>query len=918
MMEQSVSYKMLKILTGFVLLVAIAGVSAGSKAYSENDSKPAPDEMTWIIQWKEEPPEQFRQDSEIRTYYPDSKVTVARPKQSLDEEEWISRWKEHMLVLSFQLNQRVKAAKAPNDPLIYNQKYLQQIGAESAWNITTNYDAIIAVVDTGVDRNHPDLSDRLLPGFNLVNPGTPPDDDNGHGTNVAGVLAALANNDKGTAGLLWNARIMPIKALESDGNGDEDKLGEGIRYAMQNGAKIVVLSLGLNKYSAYMENIVKEAEEQGVLLVAASGNEGNAVKYPAAYDTVLAVGGVAPDNKPERMSNNGPELDIVAPWVVFTTSLGGGYDYQDGTSMAAPQAAAVAALAWSVHSGMEPWEIRNLLRQTAQDLGSKGWDKQSGYGLLRADRALRETPKRDLYEPNDHQAVAQPISSNKSVMAFAESGEEDWYYWDAPYDGSASYKLTGSDAQLQLTHVSEATRADKLLGTEVYSPVGAMVDVKKGRHYVKVSRTSRTGGSRYGLHVDYSIYPDAFEDNDRQYKAYMLPARSQMLTGTFDHYQDQDWYSIQIEQTGSLKLKLTPDTARIDPVLSFFRRGEREVTIDHNGDSQSEAYEWNVKPGLYYIKAANVSSYAYPVTGEYMLDLHLATQYEDPYEPNDKSYQATVLNFGDSYFGVIDPSQDTDWYRIRLDGESLLHLELSLVPEPDGIQIQLMDAGLRLRTLSNIHQEANLWTAESKQPAGTYYVKVSSSSGQRQQLYGLRVHANRMVEGYSDIYAHWAEPQMVKLVQSGFVNGYGGYELRPDRPVTRAEAAVLLDRILGLSAAAPPEFEDISADHWAYPAVARLSRSGIVNGYSRTAFAPDRNISRMEMMTMLANATGKKGTSGGGAPFYDVTVNYWGTPILRQLKAEGWAEGYEDGSFRPERLASRAEFMAITVKMLGL
>lgn len=917
----TVSYTMLRLFTGLVLLAAIAGVTAaGSRAHTGSGEpvKPSDEDKTWIVQWKEEPPERFRLESEITSYYPSSRVTVAKPAAGSDPEEWCLRWKEDPRVDSFQPNQKVKAAKMPNDPLVYNQRYLQQIGAELAWDVSVNFDGVIAIVDTGVDRSHPDLADRLVPGINLVKPGTPPDDDNGHGTNVAGVIAAAAHNDAGTAGLVWNARIMPIKALESDGNGDEDKLGEGIRYAVQNGARIVVLSLGLNKFSAYMENVVKEAEEQGVLLVAASGNEGNAVKYPAAYDTVLAIGGATADNKPEKMSNYGPELDLVAPWVVFTTSLGGGYDYQDGTSMAAPQAAAVAALAWNVHPGMSPGEIRNLLRQTAQDLGSPGWDKQTGYGLLRADRAVRTVPKKDIYEPNDHQALAQPISSNKSIMAFLEPADEDWFYWDAPYDGSAHYRVTGSDTQIQLTHIPEATRTDLVLGPEIYTPSGADVSVKKGRHYVKVSPVGRTAGSRYVLHVDYAIYADAFEDNDRQYKAYMLPPRSQMLTGTFDHYQDQDWYSLSVDQSGTLKLKVTPDTARMDPVITFFRRGEREVVIDHKGDGQAESFEWNVKPGQYFIKVANVSSYPYPVVGEYTLDLHLATQYEDPYEPNDKSYQATVLNFGDSYFGVIDPAQDVDWYRIRLDGDSLLHLELTLVPEPEGIRVQLVDAGIRERELTNIRQEANLWTAESRQPAGTYYVKVTSASGSRQQLYGLRVHANRMVEGYADIYGHWAEPQMVKLIKSGFINGYGNYEMRPERPVTRAEAAAILDRILGLPPAGRSGFEDVTDDHWAYGAITRLSRSGIVNGYSHTVFAPDRNISRMEMMTMLANATGKKGYAGTAAPFRDVTPGYWGAPVLRQLKAEGWAEGYEDGSFLPERLASRAEFMAITVRMLGL
>ena len=153
---------------------------------------------------------------------------------------------------------------------------------------------MVAVVDTGVDLGHPDLVGNLVDGVNLLQPSKKPNDDNGHGTNVAGFIAAVINNDKGIAGIAPNAKIMPIKALEADGTGGEAKLGEGIKYAVDHGAKIVVLSLGLNKYSDYLAGIVQYAEDHNVLLVAAVGNESTSVKYPAAYPTVLAVGGVSP------------------------------------------------------------------------------------------------------------------------------------------------------------------------------------------------------------------------------------------------------------------------------------------------------------------------------------------------------------------------------------------------------------------------------------------------------------------------------------------------------------------------------------------------------------------------------------------------------------------------------------------------
>lgn len=912
-MERSIRYKGL--LIGLIIALLTSGavsyepVMASHGAYAAIEDT----EGSWIIQWNAEPPEDFWAHSQVSSYYEASGVTVARPQQGIALNEWVRQWSQCSLVDSLQPNQKVKAAKTPNDPLLSNQRYLKQIRAEAAWDIVTSNDMVIAIVDTGVDLGHPDLDGRLVAGTNLVNPGLLPQDDNGHGTNVAGVIAASGNNDKGTAGLLWNARIMPIKALEADGNGDEDKLGEGIRYAVAHGAKIVVLSLGLNKYSSYMERVVMEAEAAGVLLVAASGNEGDAVKYPAAYDTVLAVGGIGLDNTPEPMSNTGPELDIVAPWLVFTTSLGGGYDYRDGTSMAAPQVAGAAALAWTVRPDLKPFEIRNLLRQTAQDIGASGWDQNTGYGLLRVDRAVSETPKRDIYEPNNRQSAAVPISSNKSINAYMEQGEEDWFYWEAPYDGVARYRISGASGALELAHVTDA-------GIEVQSipnPNGAEIIVSKGRHYVRVTGINQAS-TPYTLSVDYGIYRDPFEDNDRQYKAYTLLPRSQLLVGTLHQQQDQDWYTIHIEQSGTLQLKVSPDTARMDLVLTLLKKGGKELVIDHNGDGQPEFLQMDVTPGQYFIKVSNIASYTYPVIGEYILDIHLATSYEDPYEPNNRSYQATVMSFDESYIGIIDPDTDVDWYRFRLDGESVVRVEFSLLPDPDTLSLELLDSGLKSRALPVINEDRNSWISETTLPGGTYYLKVSSNNGASQQIYGLWVHADQLVEGYADINEHWAKDALVKLLQAGYVNGYGNRQLYPDRPITRAEAAVMLDRILKLTSTAAPGFHDITADHWAYDAVSRLYKAGIINGLTPSLFAPDRNITRMEMLTMLAKATGKKGMSSGDAPFSDVLAGYWGSPILRQMKQEGWAEGYPDGTFRPDRSATRAELMSLTVRMLKL
>lgn len=726
-----------------LLLLCIGGINSdmeGRDGWRATASGDVRQEQTWILQWKNEPDPAFAEESIISAFYPESKVVVARSKRQAEQEAWLAKWTESGAFVLIEPNQRYRIANTPNDPLISNQSYLEQIHAQKAWDAGAGKDSIvIAVVDTGVELDHPDLKDKLVKGTNLIRPGAAPNDDNGHGTNVAGVIAAVADNDAGIAGIAWNAKIMPVKALESDGNGDEDKLGEGIRYAVDHGAKIVVLSLGLNKRSEYMEKIVHYAEDQGVLLVAASGNEGSSVKYPAAYDTVLGVGGVDDHNVAHKLSNSGSELDLVAPWAVFTTTIDGNYTTADGTSMAAPQVAGVAALAWNKYPNMSPAEVRNLLRQTAQDLGPKGWDKQTGYGLLRADRALMNAPRSDIHEPNNTQAEAARIPINKKIRGSLDPKDTDWFYVDTPYAGKLKFQVSAPSSPGIKIAVFSDRRQERLLQPELLSTGGASVDVEKGRYYVKLDVPGLKESVLYDLSLNFEIYRDAFEDNDRQYKAYALAARSQMITGTFDKSKDADWFSMQIRQPGTLELKLTPDTARMDPVLLVQKQGENPKRIDQKGDGQQEYVKLDVKEGLYYFRVSNVANYPSPVSGEYTVNLVLSTLYADPNEPNDKPYQATVMGEDTDYSGVFDKDRDTDWYKFKLDHERLVRLELQNIPEDCGVSLGLFDESLKTIAASIDQPAEDSRLVEKMLPVGSYYFRLTSESGCPTALYHLKM-----------------------------------------------------------------------------------------------------------------------------------------------------------------------------------
>ncbi|MGO4271964.1 S8 family serine peptidase, partial [Paenibacillus sp. TAF58] len=541
------------------------------------------------------------------------------------------------------------------DPMRVKQTYLDMIHIDQAWAAAGDYRTpiVVAVVDTGVDLAHPDLVGSLVDGVNLLQPSKKPQDDNGHGTNVAGIIAATFNNDKGIAGIAPNAKIMPIKALEADGTGGEAKLGEGIKYAVDHGAKIVVLSLGLNKYSEYMEGIVQYAEDRNVLLVAAVGNESTSVKYPAAYPTVLAVGGVNSEKRADPRSNFGSELDLVAPWDVYTTALGGGYQYQDGSSMSAPQVAAAAALVWGKYPSMNVYQVRAQLEQTAEDLESTGWGPKTGYGLLRVDLALTNPYKEDRFEPNENMNQAAVLSIHTAIKADLSSAQDqDWYAIDAAYDGFIKLWLNNADSSgIRVrfdsgeTFIANSTTG----GSQPFT-----VPVTKGRTYVQLQTVdrSRKTALNYAMRTDFAIYKDPFEDNDKQYKAFALPERSQTIRGTFHQKGDLDWFAISLEHSGTMRIRLSVDTGRIDPMILFQKEGEKSIAVDQAGDGGTEVSSlMDLLPGQYYIRVSNMKDYTEPITGEYTLDIEYTPKLIDPNEPNDKSYQATFAAMNSVYEG---------------------------------------------------------------------------------------------------------------------------------------------------------------------------------------------------------------------------------------------------------------------------
>lgn len=278
----------------------------------------------------------------------------------------------------------------PNDTSYSSQWQHPKIGSPTAWNTTTGSSSVlVAVCDTGVSSNHPDLAaNLLLPGYNAVDGGTNTEPVYNHGTGVAGCIGAVGNNSTGVAGVAWNVRILPVRITNSsDGRAYISDAADGIRWAADQGAKVVNLSY-LMAGSSTIDSAAQYLRGKGGLLFVAAGNDGQNPGW-ADYPSFVAVAATTSSDTKASFSNYGTFIDIAAPGVsVYSTSGSTGYSGMSGTSFASPITAGVAALVYSVNTNFTPTQVESFLFSTATDLGTTGEDDNFGHGRVNAAAAV--------------------------------------------------------------------------------------------------------------------------------------------------------------------------------------------------------------------------------------------------------------------------------------------------------------------------------------------------------------------------------------------------------------------------------------------------------------------------------------------------------------------------------------------------
>lgn len=337
----------------------------------------------------------------------------------------------------------------PNDPSQSQQYAWNKIQAYAAWDTTRGSTATtIAVVDSGIQRSHPDLDAKIVAGYDYVSGDTAPDDGNGHGTHVAGTSAAETNNSTGGAGTCPDCKLMPVRVLDNAGSGTLVNVANGINFAANNGAKVINLSLG-GGGSSTLQSAVDNAWNKGVFLACAAGNSNTSSTssaYPGAYSNCFAVASTTSSDARSSFSNYGSWVEVAAPGsAIYSTWINSSYNTIDGTSMATPHVAGLAGLLAS--QGLTNAQIRQRICETSDAISGTGtyWT----CGRINADRAV----KAGTTSPTPTPTPTPAPSTERIVNGGFESGTTPWVQSSSggyqlidttrPHSGSYSAYLGG-------------------------------------------------------------------------------------------------------------------------------------------------------------------------------------------------------------------------------------------------------------------------------------------------------------------------------------------------------------------------------------------------------------------------------------------------------------------------------------------
>lgn len=458
--------------------------------------------------------------------FEDGSYIIVKVPQHQDYQKTLSKIQNDTAVEFAEPDYILKIQKTPNDTYYFSQWYLSKIRMPEVWDrFTEQKSTVVAVIDTGVDYTHPDLQGKVLPGINLVNGDNDPMDDNGHGTHVAGIIAAVTDNGIGIAGITTNAKILPIKAGDKDGNFTVSAVVEAILYAISQNVDVINLSLGgyssSNLPLMSITDAIMQAYQKGIVVVAAAGNDAtDEWTFPAAIPSVIAVSATATDDNRAKFGNFGSYIDIAAPGTNILSTIitnadydnvKDGYTTESGTSVAAPIVSGIAALLKSIHPDWGPDEIEWALELSAYRKDpSILWDEYLGYGRVDAYAALSQVLPDLSQDAGDMPSNAKKITPFQAVTEKIDKpGDDDFFVFDVKTTSNVHIKISNVPSNLDVVGNVRKYSGDTVVYNYEMDNIGfgkseeATLTLDPGQYYIWVyDFYNHWANSPYTVEVD--------------------------------------------------------------------------------------------------------------------------------------------------------------------------------------------------------------------------------------------------------------------------------------------------------------------------------------------------------------------------------------------------------------------------------
>lgn len=584
-----------------------------------------------------------------------------------------------------------------DDEYYKSQWNLKSINTEQAWtdldqsNINSEKQVVVAVLDTGIQHDHEDLAGRTLRGKTFVENEINDDDDGsdnqGHGTFVSGFIAANADNSVGIAGVAGkqNVKILPVKVMNKNGSGTAANIAKGIEYAIAEGVDVINMSLS-GEYSEAVNEAVQKAAAAGIVVVAAAGNGGGSadVSFPAALNNVISVAALAEKDQHYTRSNVGATVDLSAPGAgVFSTSMTAEkYTTGSGTSYAAPHVAGVAALYKLKHPTASAAEIEEVLKKTAQDVGTKGRDDKTGEGKIDAAAALAydgETQVASFTTPGTNESLLGETTIQLSLtkatiesIVFSIDGTEigtvqnpdnaPSIVWDTTTVADGSYTLT---AKL-LAEDGSTTEITRVVTVLNEAPSGYMFNVKtpsgsvaQAANIVLYEKVEAEDGSYSYKELWTGLTNTEGVFRVPSYIGTDLKTLQVTVQGTFDAEEGNTWFmynrevssigTVELSSTNTVPVQLTTTNKAGEelPGAEYYISMHDKNGVKLTAPKQVNNSKTNVSPTVYIDKGAyDIHSYFKAEEGTYFLshmNTNVATANELLFDAND-SGQVIVNN----------------------------------------------------------------------------------------------------------------------------------------------------------------------------------------------------------------------------------------------------------------------------------